>query len=113
MIWRNRSLSARSSSSIVFSRPGSSGRVGAGAVTNRLDQIRQPLTITLARSGEAFFSAWHGRHDHLPRRVNPLPIQPFEQGGELGRTQPNHAVLDLGPADLALFQPLGDENHAR
>jgi hypothetical protein len=41
--------------------------------------------------------------------MNPLPIQPFEQRRELGRTQPNHAVLDLGPAELALFQPLGEQ----
>ena len=27
--------------------------------------------------------------------------------------QPHHAVLDLGPAELALLQSLGDENHAR
>src|SRR5215217_7978094 len=108
MIWRSRSLSARSSSSIVLSRPGSSGRAGAGAVTNRLDQIRQPLTITLARSGEPFFSAWHSRHGHLPRRVNPLPIQAFEQRLELGRTQAHDPVLDLGPAELTLLQPLGE-----
>jgi hypothetical protein len=35
MIWRSRSLSARSSNSIALSMPGSSGRAGAGAVTNR------------------------------------------------------------------------------
>src|SRR5215212_8970818 len=113
MIWRSRSLSARSSKSIPLSVPGSSERTGAGAVTNRLDQIRQPLTITLAHAGEPFCSAWNGRHRDLPRRVHPLPIEPFEQGGELGCGEPHDPVLDLGPAELALFQPLGDENHAR
>src|SRR3954468_13108076 len=113
MIWRNRSLSARSSKSIALSVPGSSERTGAGAVTNRLDQIRQPLTITLAHAGEPFCSAWNGRHRDLPRRVHPLPIEPFEQGGELGCGQPHDPVLDLGPTELALFEPLGDENHAR
>src|SRR4051794_36420972 len=112
MIWRNRSLSARSSKSIALSVPGSSERTGAGAVTNRLDQIRQPLTITLAHAGEPFCSAWNGRHRDLPRRVHPLPIQPFEQGGELGCGQPHDPVLDLLPAELALFQTLGEQAHA-
>src|SRR5215210_8986409 len=113
MIWRSRSLSARSSKSIVFSRPGSSGRAEAGAIMNGLDQMCQPLTITLAHAGELFCSAWNGRHRDLPWRVHPLPIEPFEQGGELGCGQPHHPVLDLGPAELTFFQPLGDENHAR
>src|SRR3954452_6551345 len=113
MIWRSRSLSARSSKSIALSVPGSSERTGAGAVTNRLDQIRQPLPITLAHAGAPFCSAWNGRHRDLPRRVHPLPIEPFEQGGELGCGQPHDPVLDLGPTELALFEPLGDENHAR
>src|SRR3954447_8875463 len=113
MIWRNRSLSARSSKSIALSVPGSSGRTGAGAVTNRLDQMDQPLPITLAHAGEPFCSAWNGRHRDLPRRVHPLPIEPFEQGGELGCGEPHDPVLDLRPAELALFEPLGDENHAR
>src|SRR5919202_1049424 len=113
MIWRSRSLSARSSKSIVFSRPGSSGSPEAGEVTNRLDQMCQILTITLAHADELFCSAWNGRHRDLSRRVNALPIEPFEQGGELGCGQPHHPVLDLGPAELTLFQPLGDKNHAR
>src|SRR5215210_4481373 len=113
MIWRSRSLSARSSRSIALSVPGSSGRAGAGAVTNRLDQMCEPLTITLTHADELFCSAWNGGHRDLPRRVHPLPIQPFQQGGELGCGQPHDPVLELRPAELALFQPLGDENHAR
>src|SRR5215210_5981154 len=113
MIWRSRSLSARSSRSIALSVPGSSGRAGAGAVTNRLDQMCEPLTITLTHADEPFCSAWNGGHRDLPRRVHPLPIQPFQQGGELGCGQPHDPVLELRPAELALFQPLGDENHAR
>src|SRR6185312_6619771 len=78
-----------------------------------LDHICKALTITLAHAGELFCSAWNSRHRNLPRRVHPLPIQPFEQGGEFGCGQPHDPVLDLGPAERALFQPLGDENHAR
>src|SRR3954469_21789874 len=112
MIWRSRSLSARSSKSIVFSRRGSSGSPEAGEVTSRLDQTCQALTITLTHVDELFCSAWNSRHRDLPRRVHPLPIEPFEQGGELGCGQPHHPVLDLRPAERALFQPLGDENYA-
>src|SRR4051795_5389796 len=113
MIWRSRSLSARSSKSIVFSRPGSSGRAGAGAVTNRLDHALQALAIVLLNCTTLFCSARHSRHRDLPRRVHPLPIQPFEQGGELGCREPHGPVLDLRPAELTLLQPLGHENHAR
>src|SRR5215207_10421251 len=113
MIWRSRSLSARSSKSIVFSRPGSSGRAGAGTITNRLDRSCQTLTTSLTHADELFCSAWNSRHRNLPRRVHPFPIEPFEQDGEFGCGQPHHPVPDLGPAELALFQPLGDENHAR
>src|SRR4051812_29618841 len=109
MIWRSRSLSARSSKSIALSRPGSSGSPEAGEVTNRLDQICQALTITLAHMDALFCSAWNSRHRDLPRRVHPFPIEPFEQGGEFGCGQPHYPVLDLGPAELALFQPLGHE----
>src|SRR3954468_4710141 len=113
MIWRSRSLSARSSKSIVFSRPGSSGRAGAGAVTNRLDHALQALATVLLSCTTLFCSARHGRHGHLTGLVNTAPIQPFEQGGEFGCGQPHDPVLDLGPAERALFQPLGDEDHAR
>src|SRR4051812_34963505 len=113
MIWRSRSLSARSCRSIALSRPGSAGSPEAGRVTNRLAQSCQALTITLARTDELFCSAWNGWHRDLPRRVHPVPIEPFEQDGEFGCGQPHHPVPDLGPAELALFQPLGDENDAR
>src|SRR4051794_31676374 len=112
MIWRSRSLSARSSKSIVFSRPGSSGRAGAGVVTNRLDHALQALAIVLLNCTTLFCSARHSGHRDLPRRVHPLPIEPFEQDGEFGCREPHAPVLDLGPAELALFQPLGDENHS-
>src|SRR3954471_15218520 len=113
MIWRSRSLSARSSKSIVFSRLGSSGSPEAGEGTYRLDQTCQTLPIALAHVDELFCSAWNSRHRDLPWRVHPLPVQPFEQGLQLGCGQPHDPVLDLGPAELALFQPLGDENYAR
>src|SRR3954468_22576382 len=113
MIWRSRSLSARSSKSIALSRPGSSGSPEAGEVTYRLDHALQALAIVLLNCTTLFCSAWHSGHRDLPRRVHPLPIQPFEQGGELGCGQPHGPVLDLRPAELALFQPLGDENDAR
>src|SRR3982750_362248 len=112
MIWRSRSLSARSSKSIALSRPGSSGSPEAEEVTNRLDQSCQTLTITLRTWMSFFCSAWNSRRRDLPRRVHPFPIEPFEQGGEFGCGQPHGPVLDLGPAELALFQPLGHENHA-
>src|SRR3954452_262992 len=113
MIWRSRSLSARSSKSIALSVPGSSGRAGAGAVTSRLDHALQALAIVLLNCTTLFCSARHSGHRDLPRRVHALPIQPFEQGGELSCREPHHPVLDLGPAELALFQPLGHENHTR
>src|SRR3954465_9005174 len=113
MIWPSRSLSALSSKSIALSRPGSSGSPEAEEVTYRLDQSCQALTITLTHVDELFCSACNSRHRDLPRRVHPLPIEPFEQGGELGCGQPHHPVLDLRPAELALLQPLGDEDHAR
>src|SRR3954463_9928465 len=84
-------------------RRGSENRAATGSAA----------VTTLAHAGEPFCSAWNGRHRDLPRRVHPLPIQPFEQGGELGCGQPHDPVLDLGPTELALFEPLGDENHAR
>src|SRR3954449_10387105 len=113
MIWRSRSLSARSSKTIVFSRPGSSGRAGAGAVTNGLNHTAQALAIVLLNCTTLFCSARHSGHRDLPRRVHPLPIEPFEQDGEFGCREPHDPVLDLGPAELALFQSLGDENDAR
>src|SRR3954451_11582310 len=113
MIWRSRSLSARSSKSIALSVPGSSERAGAGAVTNRLDHALQALATALLNCATLFCSARHSGHCDLPRRVHPLPIEPFKQDGEFGCREPHDPVLDLGPAELALFQPLGDENYAR
>src|SRR4051794_35860826 len=110
MIWRSRSLSARSSKSIAFSRPGSSGRAGAGAVTTGLNHTAQALAIVLLSCVALLCSARHGGHGGLARLMNATPIQPFEQGAELGCREPHHPVLDLGPPELALFQPLGDEN---
>src|SRR3954470_9274608 len=111
MIWRSRSLSARSSSSIALSVLGSSGRAGASEVTSRLDHALQALATALLNCTTLYCSARHSRHRDLPRRVHPFPIEPFEQGGEFGCGQPHHPVLELGPAELALFQPLGHENH--
>src|SRR3954453_9223662 len=102
MIWRSRSLSARSSKSIALSRPGSSGSPEAEEVTNRLDQSCQALPITLTHVDELFCSAWNSRHRDLPRRVHPLPIQPFAQGGELGCREPHHPVLTGVPHDFGV-----------
>jgi hypothetical protein len=44
-------------------------------------------------------------------RMHAAPVQTFEQRGELGGRQVNDAVLRLGPAELAILQSLGDENH--
>lgn len=41
------------------------------------------------------------------------PIQALEQGSELGGTEPDHTVLDLGPAKLSVLQPLGVEAQTR
>src|SRR3954467_9138407 len=103
MIWRSRSLSARSSKSIALSVPGSSGRAGAGVATNRLDHALQALAIVLLNCTTLFSSARHSGHRDLPAPVHPLPTQRFEQDGEFGCGQPRRPVPDLGPAELALF----------
>src|SRR3954452_16504937 len=100
MIWRSRSVSARSSKSIALSRPGSSGSPEAEEVTNRLDQICQALTIALTHVDELFCSAWNSRHRDLAGGVPPFPSEPFEQGGEFGCREPHHPVPDLGPPEL-------------
>src|SRR4051794_19025409 len=92
MIWRSRSLSARSSKSIALSVPGSSERAGAGAVTNRLDHALQALATALLNCTTLFCSARHSGHRDLPRRVHPLPIEPFEQDGEFGCREPHGRV---------------------
>src|SRR6185437_4375953 len=48
----------------------------------------------------------------LSRCVNPLPIQPFQQGRELCSRQPHHAVVHVRPAELAILKPLGEQAHA-
>src|SRR4051794_34669416 len=111
MIWRSRSFSARSSSSSVLSRPGSSGRAEAEAVTSKLDQSLQQLTIALTCAGEPFCSARYGGRGHLLRLMHPLPIQPFQKSGELRCREPHHTVLEPGPAECPLFETLGHENH--
>ena len=39
-------------------------------------------------------------------RVNAAPIETFEQRGKLRRRQPHRPILDLGPAELTVFEPL-------
>ena len=41
--------------------------------------------------------------------MNAPPVQALQQGAKLGGGEPDRAVLDLGPTELALFEPLGVE----
>src|ERR1700684_176107 len=45
--------------------------------------------------------------------MNAPPVDPFEQRLKLRRRQPHHPVLDLGPTELALLEPLGEEAQSR
>ena len=42
--------------------------------------------------------------------MDALPVQAFDERRELRRAQPNHAVLDLRPTELASLQTLGRED---
>jgi Uncharacterized protein conserved in bacteria (DUF2130) len=49
------------------------------------------------------------RRQRLARRVNPPPIEPFQQSCELRSRQPHHTVLRIRPAELAILEPLGEQ----
>jgi len=50
------------------------------------------------------------RRNEPPRLVHPPPVQPLEERLQLGRAEPHHPILHPGPAELAIFEPLGDEH---
>src|SRR5215216_2193978 len=110
MIWRSRSLSARSANTMALSRPGSSGSICGVALTNRIESDPR-ATCDLFDGLRP--SARRSRHDGPPRLVHAPPIEPFEQSGELRRAQPQNAVLHLRPAELAILEALGEQAHAR
>src|SRR5579864_7892240 len=110
MIWRNRSLSARSASSIALSWSGSSGRAALGVVTKRWNHNHQELATVFMRSRSVFRSAWRRRYDGPFRLMDAPPIEAFEQRRELRCAQPHHAILDLRPAELTALQPLRDQH---
>src|ERR1700745_2497472 len=47
-----------------------------------------------------------------PWSVDPPPIQPLEQCGQLRRGQPHHPIADRRPFELGAFQPLPDQHQA-
>src|ERR1700722_8985942 len=113
MIWRNRSLSARSASSIALSCSESSGRASVGLVTKRWNHNRLELATVLMRSHALLDrSARCRRQDRPLRLMDAPPIEAFEQGRELRRAQPHNPVMDLRPAELATLKSLRDQHHA-
>src|SRR3546814_13207634 len=46
-------------------------------------------------------------------RPHQTPVEPFEQGRQLGRRHPHHAVAHLRPDELPTLQPLVHEHQAR
>src|SRR5260370_29262243 len=113
MIRRSRSLSARSASSIALSRSGSSGRISAAVVTKPIESNPPISCDDFDRAWTSFFhSTRRGRHDRPPRLMNTPPIEPLQQGLQLGCTEPHHPVAYRRPAQLAVFQALRDEHDA-
>jgi hypothetical protein len=45
--------------------------------------------------------------------MNAAPVETFEQRGKLRRRQSHHPILDLGPAELTVFQTFGKQTDAR
>src|SRR5712691_4143996 len=113
MIRRSRSLSARSASSIALSRSGSSGRISAAVVTKPIESY-PPISCDDFRQelDELVHSTRRGRHDGPPRLMDTPPIEPLQQGLQLGRTEPHHPVAYRRPAELAVFQALSDQHDA-
>src|SRR5271170_4365564 len=111
MIWRSRSLSARSASSIALSMPGSSGRASVVVVTKTIESYSTTTCDPFDGSRSAFRSACRGRHRRSPRLMDPAPIEPFQECLKLGGAQPHHPVVYRRPPELAVLEPLGDEHH--
>ncbi len=44
--------------------------------------------------------------------MNPAAVEAFNQRRQLRRRQPDHAVLDLRPAELVILKRLGEQTHA-
>src|SRR6266699_4468271 len=113
MIRRSRSLSARSASSIALSRSGSSGRISAAVITKPIESYPPISCDDFGRAwDELFHSTRRGRYDGPPRLMDTPPIEPLQQGLQLGRTEPHHPVAYRRPAELAVFQALRDEHDA-
>src|SRR5215212_6369574 len=58
-------------------------------------------------------SARDDRRRDLPDLVHASPVQPFQEPRELGRAQPQDAIVHLRPAELALLEPFGEQAYAR
>src|ERR1700761_5735534 len=112
MIWRSRSLSARSARSIALSMPGSSGRASAVVVTRTIESYPTITCDLFGGSRAAFRSACRGWHSSPPRLMHPAPIEPFQERLKLGGAEPHHAVTDPRPPELPILEPLGDQHHA-
>src|SRR5271170_2325883 len=112
MIWRSRSLSARSASSIALSMPGSSGRASVVVITKTIESYSTTTCDPFDGSHDVFRSACCGRYSRPPRLMDPAPIEPLQQCLKLRRAEPHHAVVYRRPPELAVLKPLGDEHHA-
>ena len=44
--------------------------------------------------------------------MHSAPVQPFQQSAQLRRRQPHHAILNAGPLEASLFEPLGHQAQA-
>src|SRR5215203_834954 len=58
-------------------------------------------------------SARDDRRRDLPDLVHASPVQPFQEPRELGRAQPQDAIVHLRPAELAILEPFGEQAYAR
>lgn len=53
------------------------------------------------------------RNGNIPGIVNAPPIEPLKQGRQLRGRQSDHAVLDRGPAEGPILEPLREQAHTR
>jgi hypothetical protein len=58
-------------------------------------------------------SARQLRRDRFLGLANAATIEPFDERRELRGRQSHHAVFDLRPAELALFEPFGEQADPR
>ena len=82
------------------------------------EAIESHLAWLCESSQRAFARQNLERSSRLQRRrrlaclMHPAPIEAFHQRRELRRGQPDHSIVDLRPAERAVFQPLGKQTHA-